>query len=721
VSNGSSPSAAMAGFAPGTRFSGYRLEEQIGRGGMAVVFRALDERLNRLVALKILAPVLAEDDAFRQRFIMESQAAAAVDDPNIIPVYEAGEANGALFIATRLVRGGDLRTLVAQHGPLAPGRAEWILSAVASALDSAHAAGLIHRDVKPANMLLETRPGRPDHVYLTDFGVSKAALDASGLTGTGQFIGTVDYAAPEQIQGWPVNGRIDQYALGCSGFELLCGRPPFFGRQVIAAMYAHVSESPPAPSSLRDQLPAAVDEVFARVLAKSPEDRFPTCQDFASALQDALGVQPYSVGGRSGPSRQSAGGQPGAGDETVDPVAVRLAMRLGTSARADAATSVVSADGGTRPGATDPSAAGALEPDGPRSAIRPGISRSPKVLAAAVAVLLVAGGTAAALARSHPNATAAVPYQFTRQTFPGGLSIAQRWQLAGREGTSLRASITAFNSTSKPKIVQLEEPIPAAVATSLRAVRFRPSAKLLPATRTAAWENLSLPPNGAAHVSYQVPEPPRGATEDRLKAWVRAFDAVASRQDLTQITAGGILQAITISPHGLTLGSAQSARLRLLGTLSGGQKAPRADLTGATWQSANPGVADVDFRGEVFAVSAGTTQVTASVGPITASITVTVIATPGPPGGVISSPPPRPSSSASAPVSPSPSQTPSPSPTDSTSVSPTAPPSPSDPPSSGVAGPARRASTVSWYLSYGEMPDIAVLAAGLIVIGLDRL
>ena len=161
MSNGSSPSAAMAGFAPGARISGYLLEEQIGRGGMAVVFRARDERLNRLVALKILAPVLAEDDAFRQRFILESQAAAAVDDPNIIPVYEAGEADGALFIATRLVRGGDLRTLVAQHGPLSPVRAEWILSAVASALDAAHASGLIHRDVKPANMLLETRSGRP--------------------------------------------------------------------------------------------------------------------------------------------------------------------------------------------------------------------------------------------------------------------------------------------------------------------------------------------------------------------------------------------------------------------------------------------------------------------------------------------------------------------------------------------------------------------------------
>ena len=163
----------LAGFSAGSRIAGYRLEEQIGEGGMAVVFRARDERLQRQVALKILSPALAADEEFRRRFIRESRSAAAVDDPHIIPVFEAGDANGVLFIAMRYVPGGDVGTLVRRLGPLPGARAAAIVSAVASALDAAHAAGLVHRDVKPANMLVDARPGRPDHVYLSDFGLTK--------------------------------------------------------------------------------------------------------------------------------------------------------------------------------------------------------------------------------------------------------------------------------------------------------------------------------------------------------------------------------------------------------------------------------------------------------------------------------------------------------------------------------------------------------------------
>src|SRR5579859_5571557 len=297
------PPWAMAGFTPGARVASYRLAELIGRGGMAVVFKALDERLNRQVALKILALVLAEDEAFRQRFIRESRAAAAVDDPNIIPVYEAGEADGVLFIAMRLVRGGNLRSLVAQHGPLPSSRAEQIVSDTASALDAAHAAGLVHRDVKPANVLLESRRGRTEHVYLSDFGLSKAALGTSGLTVTGQFLGTPDYAAPEQIQGHMVDGRTDQYALGCTAFELLCGQPPFMRDQAISTVYAHLWEPPPAVSNMRPELPAAVDAVFSKVLAKSPADRYASCQEFADALHAALGVV-LSAAGKAAPERE---------------------------------------------------------------------------------------------------------------------------------------------------------------------------------------------------------------------------------------------------------------------------------------------------------------------------------------------------------------------------------------------------------------------------------
>jgi serine/threonine protein kinase/DNA-binding beta-propeller fold protein YncE len=296
----------LGGFAPGARIAGYLLEEQIGQGGMAVVFRAHDERLERTVALKILSPALAADEAFRQRFIRESRAAAAVDDPHIIPVFEAGESGGVLFIAMRYVRGGDVRSMLGEFGPLPPGRVCEIVSQVASALDAAHGRGLVHRDVKPANILLDARPGmgRPDHVYLSDFGLSKGSLQTSGLTGTGMFLGTLDYIAPEQIEGRPVDGRADQYALACAAYELIAGSPPFKRDDAMAVMYAQLTEPPPPVTTRRPELPGAVDAVFATALAKVVDERYQNCTEFAEALRGALGVRPYDSGPSSIPSLQ---------------------------------------------------------------------------------------------------------------------------------------------------------------------------------------------------------------------------------------------------------------------------------------------------------------------------------------------------------------------------------------------------------------------------------
>jgi serine/threonine protein kinase/WD40 repeat protein len=285
----------LGGFRPGSRLASYLLEEQIGHGGMAVVFRALDERLGRQVALKILAPAVAADEAFRQRFIRESRAAAAVDDPHIIPVFEAGAVGDVLFIAMRLVRGGDITSLIRREGALPPRRATAIISPIASCLDAAHEAGLVHRDVKPANMLLDIRPGRPDHVYLSDFGLSKASLELSAITATGQFLGTPDYMAPEQITGKAVDGNADQYALAVTAFELLSGAPPFRNEEPMAVIYAHAAESPPALTGLRPDLPTAVNAVFGRAMAKSPEERYGSCQEFADALRQALGVGGYDA------------------------------------------------------------------------------------------------------------------------------------------------------------------------------------------------------------------------------------------------------------------------------------------------------------------------------------------------------------------------------------------------------------------------------------------
>src|SRR5450755_770848 len=253
-----------------------------------------------------MAPGLALDDAFRQRFIRESRAAAAVDDPHIIPVFEAGEEGGVLFIAMRFVRGGDVRSLLDREGPLPPRRATEIISQVASALDSAHARGLVHRDVKPANMLLDasTDRDRPDHVYLSDFGLTKTSLAGTGLTSTGQFLGTLDYVAPEQIEGRPVDGRTDQYALACAAFELLTGAPPFRRDQGVALMYAQVSESPPLLSSRRAGLPRRADDILNRALAKAPADRYATCREFTAALRRVFGLSlPDLAPGGHSPAR----------------------------------------------------------------------------------------------------------------------------------------------------------------------------------------------------------------------------------------------------------------------------------------------------------------------------------------------------------------------------------------------------------------------------------
>ncbi|UUU19504.1 serine/threonine-protein kinase [Streptomyces sp. DSM 40750] len=282
----------------GQRIASYRIEREIGRGGMAVVYQARDLRLDRTVALKLLAPELARNDTFRRRFTHESRVAAAIDHPHIVPVFEAGETDGVLYIAMRYVAGLDLRHLLDRQGPLPVTTATRIATQVASALDAAHDHGLVHRDVKPGNILVArgTDSDHPEHVYLTDFGLTKKSLSLTGFTSVGQFVGTLDYVAPEQISGKPVDGRCDVYSLACVVHETLAGRPLFQRDDDMALLWAHQYDEPPPLTDARPDLPPDVDQVLATALAKSPDDRYDSCLSFVAALRVASTTRGFTPG-----------------------------------------------------------------------------------------------------------------------------------------------------------------------------------------------------------------------------------------------------------------------------------------------------------------------------------------------------------------------------------------------------------------------------------------
>jgi hypothetical protein len=269
---------------------GYRIEGLAGEGGMGVVYRATQLALGRPVALKLISPKLAADPLFRERFQRESRLAASIDHPNVIPVYEAGEADGSLFLSMRWVEGDDLDTLVRRGGGLDPSRTAHVVSQVAAALDAAHRRGLVHRDVKPANVLVVG--GREDHVYLTDFGLVKRMSGSGQLTRSGQLLGTIDYIAPEQIQGKGNDPRTDVYSLGCVLFHCLTGRVPFDTDNEVAKIYAHLNEPVPQPSDVVPGLPSALDKVVTRAMAKEPEQRFASAGDLGRAALKATEPPP---------------------------------------------------------------------------------------------------------------------------------------------------------------------------------------------------------------------------------------------------------------------------------------------------------------------------------------------------------------------------------------------------------------------------------------------
>src|SRR5215471_535153 len=271
----------------GTVLADFRVRSLIGEGAMGAVYLAEDLSRSRRVALKVLTQELADDDRFRQRFLRESQLAASLDDPNIVPVVASGEQEGVLYLAMEYVDGLDLRELLRREGRLEPGRALALLTQVASALDAAHAAGLVHRDVKPGNILVATESDG-ERAYVCDFGLARHVSSVSSLTGERGFVGTIDYIPPEQIEGGTIDGRADVYSLGCVLYECLAGERPFERDSELSVVFAHLNEPPPRLSERRPELPVEFDAVFETALAKSPNERYSTCDELAAAAGAAL-------------------------------------------------------------------------------------------------------------------------------------------------------------------------------------------------------------------------------------------------------------------------------------------------------------------------------------------------------------------------------------------------------------------------------------------------
>jgi peptide/nickel transport system substrate-binding protein len=405
----------------GSTFGPYRIDALLGRGGMGVVYRAEDLRLQRSVALKLLSAQLGDDRRFRERFLRESRLAAATEHPGIVPVYEAGEVDGRLYIAMRCIDGVDLGGLLRREGPLEPARAVAIVAQLASALDAAHARGLIHRDVKPSNTLV-SHDAEGEHVYLLDFGVTESTGSHDGLTAAAQLIGTVDYLPPERIRGEAADGRADLYALGCVLFECLTGEVPFPRGSEVAAIYAHLEDEPPRVSERRPGLPTELDAVVARALAKDPAERWQTGAELTEAARAAVGPDPRAVGAQARGRRVRRTAAAG-----LALLAVTVAAAAALQLRSDDSSRLVAVDG---------NAVGLIDPDTGDITEQVPVGQDPSALAVGGGSVWAASERDDTVSRidleAHREFTIPVPGDPAGMAFAAG----SLW-VANREGRSI--------------------------------------------------------------------------------------------------------------------------------------------------------------------------------------------------------------------------------------------------------------------------------------------
>jgi hypothetical protein len=517
----------------GGRFAGYVIEGVAGRGGMGVVYRARQLRPSRVVGLKVISPELAGDGAFRDRFRRESELAASIEHSNVIPVYEVGEDGGRLFIAMRFVAGTDLAKLIAVGGPLEPRRAMGILAQLTSALDAAHARGLVHRDVKPANVLI-AREGDGDHVYLTDFGLARFAV-AAGLTRTGTFVGTIDFAAPEQFQGRRVDARTDVYAAGCVLFNMLTGRVPFPREDDAAVMWAHVSSAPPSVGEVVAGLPSEFDSVIARAMAKDPDQRYPSAGDLGRDALAAAERERASLSERSVATGKAApAGAPAAAAGA--PAALAGAPAGPPSTQADPTRTQARPPGGPagpRGGQAGPPGGQAGPPGGGRSAGPPGKAR-PRALIPALGAAVLAAVVVLALVVTGAFSSSHSPKIITT---------------------------TSTNATTSSTNVTTPKPAPAPAPTTMTFTDLKHGVSFV---YPAAWERLRLSgvladfginPGRSETRCALVFEPgagPASRSQQAQLAYVRARSAVAASQAKHyEVLAIEAQQAANISGVGL--------------------------------------------------------------------------------------------------------------------------------------------------------------------------